>query len=106
MTTNNKKYGVTNHLDKSSRIGKYERKGLSLRERREQRQPKRNKVGEKIGATGLSLREQKGALQDMRFVNLGQLTSPKKKSKKSFPGERMMMNKGGKVSDMPKAKPC
>ena len=90
------KYGVTSQLAQIAKV--------------RQPQPRLNKFGERIGATGLSRREQMGAAQDMRFVNnLGQLNSPKKKSKPVM-GERMAMNKGGRVmykdGGMAKAKPC
>ena len=78
------KYGVTSQLAQIARAP---------------RQPETqvNKFGEKIGATGLSRREQMGAAQN---------------SKKSKPvmGSRTMYNKGGRVmykdGGMAKAKPC
>jgi len=83
------KYGVTNQLANAPR------------QARPQPNVRYNKFGEKIGATGLSRREQMGAAQDMRFVNnLGQLNSPKKKSKPVM-GERMMFKGGGMVTAKP-----
>ncbi len=56
-------------------------------------QTRYNKYGEKIGATGLSKREQMGAAQDFSFM-------PKKKSKPVM-GERMMFKGGGMVTAKP-----
>jgi len=88
MTTNNTKYGVTNQLAQQAAIA------------RRQAKPRVNERGERVGATGLSRREQMGALQDMRFVNLGQFTKPKKKSR-SVMGQRMMFKGGGMVTAKP-----
>ena len=78
-----------------------------------QPKPRVNERGERIGATGLSRREQMGAAQDMTFVKFAkQRQKERTASKKSKPvmGERMAMNKGGRVKynkgGMKKAKPC
>ncbi len=93
------KYGVTNQLAQLAKV--------------RSPQPRYNKYGEKIGATGLSHREQMGAAQDMTFAKFAkQIQKERTASKKSKPvmGERMAMNKGGRVKynkgGMPKAKPC
>jgi len=95
MKKTNKGYGVTNQL---SQIAKA-------------RQPETrvNKFGEKIGATGLSRREQMGAAQNLSLMDMSYQRTPKKKSKPVM-GSRTMYNKGGRVmykdGGMAKAKPC
>jgi len=94
MKKTNKGYGVTSQL---SQIAK------------SQPQTRVNKVGEKIGATGLSRREQMGAAQNLSLMDMSYQRTPKKKSKPVM-GSRTMYNKGGRVmykdGGMPKAKPC
>ena len=93
------KYGVTSQLGRIARA--------------RQSETRVNKFGEKIGATGLSRREQMGAAQDMTFVKFAkQRQKERTASKKSKPvmGSRTMYNKGGRVmykdGGMAKAKPC
>tara|TARA_R100001230_G_C5579849_1_gene99114 strand:- start:356 stop:592 length:237 start_codon:yes stop_codon:yes gene_type:complete len=74
------KYGVTNQLAQLAKV--------------RSPQPRYNQYGEKIGATGLSNREQMGAAQDFSFM-------PKKKKSKPVMGERMMFKGGGMVTAKP-----
>jgi len=90
------KYGVTSQLAQIAKV--------------RQPQPRVNKLGEKIGATGLSHREQMGAAQDYSPLNMSYERTSKKKKSKPVMGSRTMYNKGGRVmykdGGMAKAKPC
>lgn len=101
------KYGVTNQL---AQIAKASR----------QPETQVNKLGEKIGATGLSLREQMRAAQNSSLIdtktnnkrmiknsnpNRGQYMDGGMAKKKMMKGGRSMYSAGGNASVMPVAKP-